>query len=190
MVYTEDENHKAIAQALYDGVGYEGFVEAHKKASKLSSTLHIKYLDKPKKRVVQQLPLMYDEIWTAGKGSYKLQKPGVLAEDAEIIILAPHIHCFHSNTTLDSEIRQIGYHGVDYVLDFCKKNPTFNRNVASHVINVRSFGTFENGIEKFPFRFGEFTSGCTWGLDHIFKYFNTQEPTLFQWSSTRVCIHR
>ncbi len=152
MVYTEDENHNAVPKGLFWGYDFEGFKSAHKDAASLSSKLHIKYLAEPKKIVVQALPQMYDEVWTAGKGSYKLQKPGVIAENGEIILYAPHIDCFHSNQKMDADIRKIGYHGIDYVLDFCKRNPDFDKNIASHVINVRGFGTLKSNNEEFPFK--------------------------------------
>src|SRR5690606_32812717 len=112
-----DENHEAVARGLFWGYGFEGFKEAHTNASSLSSKLHIKYLANSKNVIVQALPTMYDEVWTAGKGSYKLQKQGVIAENGEIILYAPHIDCFHSNKKMDDDIRKIGYHGIDYVLD-------------------------------------------------------------------------
>ena len=151
MVYTADSSHRVIPNGLFTGVDFKGFVLAHREASALSSTLHINYLSEAKHTVVQRLPEMYDEVWTAGKGSYKLQRPGVLAHGAEIILYAPHIHCFHSNKTMDAAIRQIGYHGLAYVLDFCARNPNFDKNIASHVINVRGFGSVKEGKEDFPF---------------------------------------
>lgn len=152
MVYQEDDAHRVLAKGLYTGEGLSGFSAALKQAAALSSKLHIRYLDEEKSVVVQRLPEMYDEVWTAGKGSYKLQKPGVLAPGGEIILFAPHIHCFHSNSTMDREIREIGYHGRDYVVDFCKRNPEFSKNVASHVINVRGLGSMVEGKEQFPFK--------------------------------------
>ena len=151
MVYTEDSSHRVVPNGLFAGVDFKGFVAAHREASALSSTLHINYLSEAKHTVVQRLPEMYDEVWTAGKGSYKLQRSGVLADGAEIILYAPHIRCFHSNKTMDAAIRQIGYHGLAYVLDFCARNPDFDKNIASHVINVRGFGSMKEGKEDFPF---------------------------------------
>ncbi|HYV37324.1 MAG TPA: hypothetical protein VE988_16570, partial [Gemmataceae bacterium] len=87
-----------------------------------------------------------------GKGSYKLQRPGVMAEGGEIILYAPHIDVFHSKPALDSAIRALGYHGLDYVVNHCRNCPDVDRNVAAHVINVRGLGTRVNGQERFPFR--------------------------------------
>jgi len=151
MVYTEDDDHKVIPKGLFTGIGMDGFSAALDEAAKLSSKLHIKYLKTSKDIVIQELPKMYDEVWTAGKGSYKLQKKGVLSKGAKIVLYAPHIDCFHSNKKMDKDIRKIGYHGIAYVLNFLKENPEFDRNIASHVINVRGFGELKNNIESFPF---------------------------------------
>jgi len=152
MVYTEDADHRVEPRGLFTGLGPAGFAAALTEAAKLSSQLHIVYLQEPLKQVVQHIPPRYDEVWTAGKGSYKLQKPGVLAEGAEVILLAPHIHVFHSDPGLDAAIRKIGYHGRDYVVDYCRQHPDFDRNVASHVINVRGLGRRVGDREEFAFR--------------------------------------
>jgi nickel-dependent lactate racemase len=151
MVYAEDKEHNVVPKGLYAAYGFEGFKEAHHHAANLSSELHIVKVARPLRRVVQRLPEMYDEVWTAGKGSYKLQRKGVLAEGAEIILYGPHITCFHSNERMDRDIRRIGYHGLNYVLEFCRQNPEFDKNVAAHVINVRGLGELIDGVERFPF---------------------------------------
>lgn len=152
MVYSEDERHNVVPRGLFTAAGLEGFRGALERAADLSSRLHILYVDHEVNVAVQQIPEMYDEIWTAGKGSYKLQRPGVIAPGGEVILFAPHIHCFHSNPTMDAEIRAIGYHGRDHVVEYCLQNPEFSKNVASHVINVRGQGERIGGVEKFPFQ--------------------------------------
>jgi lactate racemase len=151
MVYSENERHEVVPMGLFTGVGMDGFRGALEKAADLSSRIHFVYVDRAHDVAVQRIPKMYDEIWTAGKGSYKLQRPGVMAEGGEVILYAPHIHCFHSKPEMDAEIRQIGYHGLDYVVDYCERHPGFNKNVASHVINVRGLGRMVTGVEQFPF---------------------------------------
>ena len=68
MVYSEGEGHRILPKGLFTGVGLEGFKEALQAAAKLSSKVHIVYTDEPKQVIVQQIPAMYDEVWTAGKG--------------------------------------------------------------------------------------------------------------------------
>jgi len=150
----EEKEHQVIPKGLYIGAGYNGFIEAYKQASRASSQLHVIYLDEPLECAVQVIDKNYDEIWTAGKGSYKLQSTGVMASGGEIIIYAPHINCFHSRQEMDLALRQIGYHCKDYVKKYLKSNPDFSKNIAAHVINVRGAGSFDvnSGKEEFNFR--------------------------------------
>ncbi|MBU4349948.1 DUF2088 domain-containing protein [bacterium] len=153
MVFEEKE-HQVIPKGLYVDEGFDGFIEAYKQAAKESSQLHVIYLDEPLEFAVQVIDKSYDEIWTAGKGSYKLQSPGVMALGGEIIIYAPHINCFHSRPEMDFALRQIGYHCKDYVKKYLESNPEFSKNIAAHVINVRGAGSFDvnSGKEKFDFK--------------------------------------
>jgi len=152
MVFEEKE-HQVIPKGLYIGTGFNGFIEAYKQAAKASSQLHVIYLNEPLECAVQVIDKSYDEIWTAGKGSYKLQSPGVVASGGEIIIYAPHIKCFHSRSEMDFALRQIGYHCKDYVKKYLKLNPDFSKNIAAHVINVRGAGSFDVNSEKEEFDF-------------------------------------
>lgn len=153
MVFEEGEK-EVIPKGIYTGMGYEGFIETYQKAAKASSRLHIIYIDQPLKFAVQVIDKSYDEIWTAGKGSYKLQSPGVMAKGGEIIIYAPHINCFHSRPEMDFALKQIGYHCKDYVKRYLKSNPEFSKNIAAHVINVRGAGNLDvdSGKEEFDFK--------------------------------------
>jgi len=139
----EEKEHQVIPKGLYIGIGFDGFIEAYKQASMASSQLHVIYLNDPLKVAIQVIDKNYDEIWTAGKGSYKLQSPGVMAPGGEIIIYAPHIKCFHSR----------GYHCKDYVKKYLELNPEFSKNIAAHVINVRGTGRYDINAEKEEFDF-------------------------------------
>ena len=52
--------------------------EAYSKAADLSAQIHVKYEEKTFKQILSCAPVMYDDIWTAGKCMYKLEP--VLAE--------------------------------------------------------------------------------------------------------------
>src|SRR5690242_16909350 len=58
-------------------------------AAEVCAASHITYLDTPVRRVLSIIPEMYDEIWTAAKGFYKLEP--VVADGGEVILYAPHI---------------------------------------------------------------------------------------------------
>ncbi|HEC92995.1 MAG TPA: DUF2088 domain-containing protein [Candidatus Atribacteria bacterium] len=150
----EETVYQVVPKGLYIGTGFNGFIEAYKQATKASSQLHIVYIDKPLEFAVQVIDKSYDEIWTAGKGSYKLQSPGVMAPGGEIIIYAPHINYFHFRPEMDYALRQIGYHCKDYVKKYLESNPRFSKNIAAHVINVRGQGSFDvnSGKEEFNFK--------------------------------------
>ncbi len=148
---SEEKNNDIIPKGLYIGVGINGFVAAYKKAARMSSKLHIVYINNSLDVALQVIDENYDEVWTAGKGSYKLQRPGVMGNKGEIIIYAPHINCFHSKPDMDTAIRQVGYHCLGYVKHFLRLNPKFNRNVAAHVINVRGPGTYNSTTGKEDF---------------------------------------
>ena len=47
--------------------------DAWEKASALSSQRHIVWLDRPMKTVLSVMPSMYADVWTAGKGMYKIE---------------------------------------------------------------------------------------------------------------------
>ncbi len=148
MVFDEGDKNTIVPKGLYSGVGFDGFIEAYEAAASASSQIHIVYIEDPIEQAVQKMDLCYDEIWTAGKGSYKLQFPGVMAKGGEVIIYAPHIQCFHSQQEMENSIKEIGYHCKEYVLQYVKEFPDFSRNVAAHVINVRGSGTYNQKTEE------------------------------------------
>lgn len=117
---------------------------AWNQASDLSSQVHIQWRDKPYQQVLSCAPLMYDELWVAGKCMYKLEP--VVADGGELIIYAPHLA--HISVTHGKLIEQIGYHCRPYFTEQMAKFKEFPRGVLAHSTHVRGAGTFENGIEK------------------------------------------
>jgi len=147
MVNTEIKD-KAVPVGLYIDKGYKGFISVYKKAAEASSKVHIKYIEKPLSHVVQIIPENYDEVWLAGKGSYKLQRPGVLKKGAEVIIYAPHIKCFHTNPDIEKDLFTLGYHCRDHICTLIEKGANLSKNAASHLINVCGPGIFNPKTKK------------------------------------------
>ncbi len=81
-------------------------------ASALSRSATSSGLTRPLRQVLSVMPPMYDDIWTAGKGMYKME-PAV-ADGGEVIIYAPHIT--EVSVTHGDVIDEIGYHCRDYFL--------------------------------------------------------------------------
>jgi nickel-dependent lactate racemase len=113
-------------------------------ASELSKQVHIVYKDKPYKTVLSNMPPMYDDLWVAGKGMYKLEP--VVADGGELIIYAPHVH--EISVTHGKVIEEIGYHCRDYFLKQWDAFKHYPWGVLAHSTHVRGIGTMENGTER------------------------------------------
>jgi nickel-dependent lactate racemase len=75
-------------QSLH-GLHVGSMEEAWRAATQLSARLDIIWVDRPFKRVLSMVPEMYDDLWTAAKGMYKLEP--AITDGGEVIIYAPHI---------------------------------------------------------------------------------------------------
>ena len=118
--------------------------EAFSAAADLSAQVHIKYVDRPYKRILGIAPTMYDDIWTAGKVMYKLEP--IVADGGELIIYAPHID--EVSYTHGKTIDCIGYHCLDYFREQMDKFSDIPGGVMAHSTHVRGLGTYCNGAEK------------------------------------------
>jgi nickel-dependent lactate racemase len=94
--------------------------------------------------VLSVMPEMYDDLWTAAKGMYKLEP--AIADGGEVIIYAPHIT--EISYTHGRIIDQIGYHVRDYFLKQWERFKDYPWGVLAHSTHLRGVGTFENGVEK------------------------------------------
>ncbi len=112
-------------------------------ASELSKQVHITYKDRPFHTVLSKMPPMYDDLWVAGKGMYKLEP--VVADGGELIIYAPHVQ--EISVTHGRIIEAIGYHCRDYFLKQWEQFKNYPWGVLAHATHVRGLGTFENGLE-------------------------------------------
>lgn len=113
--------------------------EAWAAAAELSSQIHITYVDRPFTQVLSVMPLLYDDIWTAAKGMYKLEP--VVADGGEVIIYAPHITEF--SYTHGKVLEEIGYHTRDYFLGQWDKFATHPAGVLAHSTHLRGAGRYD-----------------------------------------------
>jgi nickel-dependent lactate racemase len=112
-------------------------------ASELSRTTHIVYQDRPFHTVLSCVPPMYQDLWTGGKGMYKLEP--VVADGGELIIYAPHIK--EVSVTHGRTLLEIGYHCRDYFLKQWDRFKDHPWGVVAHSTHVRGLGTFVDGVE-------------------------------------------
>jgi len=133
---------------VHDGVNgmyFSSPQDAWQQASALSAQVHVKYVEKPYKRVLAVMPELYDDIWTGAKGMYKMEP--VIADGGEVVIYAPHIS--EISYTHGEIIKRIGYHVRDY---FVKQWDTFKDEpwgVLAHSTHARGNGEYdaETGVE-------------------------------------------
>ncbi len=118
--------------------------DAWRQATQLSGQLHITYKDAPYHTIVSCMPAMYDDLWTGGKGMYKLEP--VLADGGELIIYGPHIS--EVSVTHGKTLLEVGYHCRDYFLKQWDKFSHHPWGVLAHSTHVRGGGVFENGVER------------------------------------------
>jgi nickel-dependent lactate racemase len=140
MVVKTDESHNPRLAGLYIGMPKEAYAAA----ADLSSRLHIVWVDRPFQRVLSVMPHMYDDIWTAAKGMYKMEP--VIADGGEVIIYAPHID--EISYTHGRIIDEVGYHVRDYFVKQWDRFKDYPWGVLAHSTHLRGMGTFENGVEK------------------------------------------
>lgn len=119
--------------------------EAWEVASRLSARKHIVYVDKPFRRVLSVIPEMYRDVWTAGKGMYKIE-PAV-ADGGEVVIYAPHIT--EISYTHGKLLREVGYHCRDYFLKQWDRFKNYPGGVLAHASHVKGLGQYDaaTGIE-------------------------------------------
>ena len=121
------------------GIYFGSPQEAWKFASALSAQKHIIYVDKPFKRVLSIMPRLYDDVWTAGKGMYKLEP--ATADGGEVVIFAPHIT--EISYTHGALIEEIGYHCRDYFLGQWEKFKGYPGGILAHSAHVKGLGTYD-----------------------------------------------
>jgi nickel-dependent lactate racemase len=135
-----------VTYAGLSGIYYGSPEEAWQAASELSAQKHIRYIEEPYKRVLSVMPELYDDIWTAAKGMYKME-PAV-TDGGEIVIYAPHIT--EVSYTHGKIIDEVGYHCRDYFMKQWDRFKNYPGGVLAHSTHVKGLGTYDaaTGIER------------------------------------------
>ena len=117
--------------------------ESWSRAADYSAQLHIKYLDKPVRRVLGLTPSIYEELWVAGKAMYKLEP--IVADGGELVIYGAHVKVV--SFMHGKDIERVGYHVRDYFVKQWERFAEESKLILAHSTNVKGIGRFENGIE-------------------------------------------
>lgn len=119
--------------------------EAWTAAADLSARVHVTWVDRPFRQVVSVMPAMYEDLWTAAKGMYKVE-PAV-ADGGEVVIYAPHLT--EVSYTHGKEIEAIGYHCRDYFLAQWERFRHHAGGILAHSTHLKGLGTYDaaTGVE-------------------------------------------
>lgn len=128
-----------VAEEGVSGIYFGAPKEAWRAAADLSAQKHIVWVDKPFQRVLSVMPDLYDDLWTAAKGMYKVE-PAV-ADGGEVIIYAPHIT--EVSYTHGADIDKIGYHCRDYFVKQWEKFKSAPRSVLAHSTHLKGKGDYD-----------------------------------------------
>ena len=118
-------------------------IECFHLAAELSLKVNFEILDQPiRKAVVYLDPHEFHSTWLGNKAVYRTRM--ALADDAELIILAPGVKEFGEDKTIDALIRKYGYRGTPATLEAVQANADIagDLSAAAHLIHASSEGRF------------------------------------------------
>jgi nickel-dependent lactate racemase len=133
------ETGKLVIRGLFIGDDYESF----RLASELSLKVNFAALDKPLEKVVVYLdPAEFRSTWLGNKSIYRTRM--AMADNGELIILAPGLKEFGEDKEIDRLIRKYGYRGTPATLKSTDENTELKNNLsaAAHLIHGSSEGRF------------------------------------------------
>src|ERR1700736_4776300 len=117
--------------------------ECFEKAAELSLKVNFLMMDREiRKAVVFLDPHEFKSTWLGNKSVYRTRM--ALADDAELIVLAPGVHEFGEDGAIDKLIRRYGYCGTPATLEAVKKDPDLANNLiaAAQLLHGSSEGRF------------------------------------------------
>ena len=100
-------------------------------------------VEKPLKKVVVWLdPTEFKSTWLGNKSIYRTRM--ALADEGELIVLAPALVEFGEDKEIDRLIREYGYHGTPHTMKMVEENEDLRGNLgaAAHLIHGSSEGRF------------------------------------------------
>jgi nickel-dependent lactate racemase len=126
-------------RGLFIGDDFECF----DKAAALSLRVNFQMLDKEMKKVIVYLdPEEFRTTWVGNKSIYRTRM--AIADEGELIVLAPGLHQFGEDPVNDMLIRKYGYVHTPQVLKYVAENEDLRNSlgVAAHLIHGTSEGRF------------------------------------------------
>jgi len=111
--------------------------QAWAEAAAVSARVHVRYLDRPVRRVLSLVPEKYPDLWTGAKGFYKVEP--VVADGGQVVLYAPHIR---EVAATHPRLLEIGYHCRDYFLGQWERFADVPWGDLAHSTHLRGAGTW------------------------------------------------
>lgn len=138
-VIARNEDGDLVMRGLFIGDDEEAFL----RASELSVKVNFTVLDEPLKKVVVFLdPAEFKSTWLGNKSIYRTRM--AMADNGEIVVIAPGLKEFGEDREIDRLIRKYGYRGTPATLKFVSEKAELRNNLsaAAHFIHGSSEGRF------------------------------------------------
>lgn len=135
----DQETGKMVLRGLFIGDDIECF----ERAAELSLETNFIMLDREIHKCVVYLdPEEFKSTWLGNKSIYRTRM--ALADDAELVIIAPALKEFGEDHTMDQLIRKYGYKGTPATLRATEENADLQANLgaSAHLIHGSSEGRF------------------------------------------------
>ena len=138
-VIGRDEKGKLVPRGLFIGTDNETF----EMAADLSRLVNFTIVNNALRKVVVWLdPSEYRSTWLGNKAIYRTRM--AMADDGELIIIAPGVREFGEDREIDRLIRKYGYYGTLLTLRAVDHDPELRENLsaAAHLIHGSTEGRF------------------------------------------------
>ncbi len=140
LTVTKTEERETSLQGLFLGRGEKVFARAVAASQKHNLDL----LEKPLDKVVVYLdPHAFKSTWLGNKAIYRTRM--AIADEGELLIIAPGVRSFGEDSEIDKLIRVYGYQDRDKILQYVETDEELARNLsaAAHLIHGSSDGRFK-----------------------------------------------
>ncbi len=138
-VVGRDDSGKLVIRGLFIGDDTDVFTLA----ASLSLKVNFTVFEKPLRKVVVYLdPSEFKSTWLGNKSIYRTRM--AMADDGELIVLAPGLKEFGEDKEIDRLIRKYGYRGTPATLEALRQNEELKQNLsaAAHLIHGSTEGRF------------------------------------------------
>jgi len=134
-----DADGNRVVRGLFAGDDEDCF----RQAAELSRQVNITLLDEEPRRIVVYLePGEFQSTWLGNKSIYRTRL--AIANEGELVVLAPAVRTFGEDPEIDRLIRRYGYRRTPEVLEMVRRHADLRANLsaAAHLIHGSTEGRF------------------------------------------------